>query len=48
MSDFVNMDDDPRTTALKGKDVDKIAAACNRYPIVNMSSQVNSSDEGEV
>lgn len=40
VSDFVNMDDDTRTTALKGKDVDKIAAACNRYPIVNMAYNI--------
>lgn len=36
ISDFINMEDDDRVKALKGHNVDKIAAACNRYPIVNL------------
>lgn len=48
VSDFIDMDDNKRSIALKGKDVDKIAAACNRYPIVNMQCQVSEGEEGEV
>lgn len=36
ISDFINMEDDDRDKALKGQNIDKIAAACNRYPIVNL------------
>lgn len=36
INDFINMEDDDREKALKGQNIDKIAAACNRYPIVNM------------
>jgi hypothetical protein len=34
------MEEDQRNAALKGKDVDRIANACNRYPIVNMECQL--------
>lgn len=40
VTDFINMQDDVRNLALKGKDVDKIANACNRYPLVNIKSIV--------
>ena len=45
VNDFVNMDEDARNTALKGRDIDKIALACNRYPIVTLSCQVTGSDD---
>lgn len=40
VNDFVGMEEDKRNAALKGKDVDKIANACNRYPIVNMECEL--------
>jgi hypothetical protein len=30
------MDDNKRINVLKGKDIEKIANACNRYPIITM------------
>lgn len=36
INDFVEMDDDLRTKVLKGKDIDKIAEACNRYPALSL------------
>lgn len=40
VNDFVNMDEEARTAALKGRDVDRIALACNRYPIVGLACSV--------
>lgn len=48
VNDFVNMDDHARTQALKGKDADKIAQACNRYPIVNMECAITGAEEQEI
>lgn len=31
------MDDEERKKALKGKDIDRIAAACNRYPVMSLN-----------
>lgn len=33
---------------LKGKDIDKIAAACNRYPVMNLTCDLGAKDEEEV
>lgn len=33
---------------LKGKDIDKIAAACNRYPVMNLTCALGERDEEEV
>ena len=48
VNDFVNMEEEARNTALKGRDIDKIAVACNRYPIVTLSCEVVGVDEQEV
>lgn len=39
INDFTEMDDEERKKLLKGKDIDKIAAACNRYPVMNLECQ---------
>lgn len=38
INDFINMEDDQRQSLLKGQNIEKIANACNRYPIMNLSS----------
>ena len=40
IADFVEMDDEERRKVLKGKDIDKIASACNRYPSLSLSAQL--------
>ena len=35
------MDDEVREKVLEGKDIKKIAEACNRYPSVSMSCKIN-------
>jgi hypothetical protein len=36
IAEFLDMDEKTREKALKGKDIDKIAEACNRYPALNL------------
>lgn len=45
INDFSNMDDSDRLEAIKGYDINAIAEACNRYPIVSMSVEVRDVDE---
>lgn len=41
VNDFINMEDDDREKLLKGRnDVEKIANACNRYPSITVSCNV--------
>lgn len=40
ITDFVNMEENDRDNACKGKDLDKIAILCNRYPSVEIDCQV--------
>ena len=35
------MDEEERTKALKGKDIDKIASSCNRYPSMSLSVKLS-------
>ena len=42
------MDDDKRKNILRGKDIDKIAAACNRYPVMNLHCQLGEKNEEEI
>lgn len=48
IDEFLNMEDESRTAALKGKDMQRIANACNRYPFINMECEVTSAEEEEV
>jgi hypothetical protein len=48
INDFTEMDDDERKKVLKGKDIDKIAAACNRYPVMNLQCELGEKNEEEV
>lgn len=48
INDFINMEDGDRDKALKGQNVDKIAASCNRYPIVNLTCKIQEKDEEEI
>ena len=48
INDFVDMDEDERKKVLKGKDIDKIAAACNRYPTMNLTYEFGQRTEEEV
>ena len=41
INDFTEMDDEVREKVLEGKDIKKIAEACNRYPSVSMSCKIN-------
>ena len=40
VSDIGEMDDDLRKQILKGKDMNSIAKACNRYPSVTMEAKL--------
>lgn len=40
IGDFANLPEEEIKTLLKGKDMEKIARACNRYPAVTMSHEV--------
>lgn len=40
INDFTEMDDEERKKLLKGKDIDKIAAACNRYPVMSLKCEL--------
>nr|VVW86571.1 unnamed protein product [Nymphaea colorata] len=42
------MDDEERKKVLKGKDIDKIAAACNRYPVMNLSCELGKRSDEEI
>lgn len=42
------MDEDERKKVLKGKDIDKIAAACNRYPTMNLTHSFGERTQEEV
>lgn len=42
------MDDKQREKVLKGKDIEKIAEACNRYPSVTLEYQLGERDEEEM
>lgn len=46
--DFTDMDDDERKKVLKGKDIDKIAEGCNRYPAVSLEYSLGEKDGDEV
>lgn len=48
ISEFVDMDDDKRRNVLRGKDIDKIAAACNRYPVMNLQCKLGEKNEEEI
>ena len=40
INDFIGMEEEDRTKALKGKDITKIASACNRIPTVSLTSKL--------
>ena len=42
------MDDKEREKILEGKDINKIADACNRYPSVGMSCKIDQKEGEEV
>lgn len=42
------MEDEERKKLLKGKDIDKIAAACNRYPVMNLQCQLGQKSDEEI
>lgn len=48
IGEFANMDDEARDAALTGKDVNRIAEACNRYPAVTVEYEVLGEEDGEV
>jgi hypothetical protein len=48
ISDFVDMDDEERKKILKGKDIDRIAAACNRFPTISVKSEIGEKNEEEI
>lgn len=48
INDFTDMDDDVRKKVLKGKDIDKIAEACNRYPAVSLEYTLGGRDGDDV
>ena len=42
------MDQKTRQKALKGKDIDKIAEACNRYPALNLEYTLGQQEDDEM
>ena len=37
-----------KVKVLRGKDIDKIAAACNRYPVMNLKCQLGERNDEEI
>jgi pre-mRNA-splicing helicase BRR2 len=48
ISEFTEMDDNDRRKVLRGKDIDKIAAACNRYPALTLAHSFGETTDDEV
>jgi hypothetical protein len=48
ISDFMNMEDDERESLLKGQNIEQIANACNRYPLMNLSAELIDMDNEEI
>ena len=48
INDFTEMDEEERKRVLEGRDIEKIAKACNRYPAVSLECKVKDKAEDEV
>jgi hypothetical protein len=48
ISEFSDFDDEERKKLLKGKDMDKIMAAWNRYPEIAMTCQLGGRNDEEM
>jgi hypothetical protein len=44
----MNMEDDERESLLKGQNIEQIANACNRYPLMNLSAELIDMDDEEI